>query len=120
MLLGEEDLAIQRLVRESVLENGHINLVCMEGLITNATKTANLRRDQCALLTQQVNHEIVELSIAEENVQNRFQPGSDFSVRPMDFGFETSGPDFGAPSAIDTHNERPSRGANPWMRRNFS
>jgi hypothetical protein len=78
----------------------------MEGLITNATKTANLRRDQCAYLTQQVNHEVVEMSIAEATVQHRF---TDFSVRPLSFGGDASGPNFSPRSALERHND-------PWLR----
>jgi hypothetical protein len=96
----------------------------MEALITNATKAANLKRDKCALVTQQVNHDVVEMSIAEEEAQNRFAQDSDnFLANPLNFQTEehrgrqqetlTFSP------LARTHNEQTSRGGNTWASRRF-
>jgi hypothetical protein len=128
MLSMEEDLAIQRVVRESVLENARMNILCMEGLITNAAKAANLKRDRCALVTQQVNYEVVEMSMAEENVHNRFtEDEHELSFQPI--SFSTDAPSYRQPDApvfepiqpapVKTHHEWPSRGAATRTRRYF-
>jgi hypothetical protein len=100
----------------------------MEGLITNASKTANLKRDRCALITQQVNYDIVEMAIAEENAQNRFsQDPSDFSfqaINPVtepESHVQPEGPVFEPiqENRVGTHNEWISRTANARPRRYF-
>jgi hypothetical protein len=128
MLSAEEDLAIQRVVRESVLESARMNVLCMEGLITNATKAANLKRDRCAFVTQQVNYEVVEMSMAEENAHNRFAEDQNaFSFQPITFSNDTLSyrqPDTPIfeptqPEAVKTHNEWSMRGATTRTRRYF-
>jgi hypothetical protein len=114
MFQREEDIAICWVAKEASLENAHMNLVCMEGLITNATKAANLKRDRCALVAQQANHAVLEMGISEENAQNRFADDTiDFASRPLGFWDEPPKeerfvrPTFSPPRR--THKERPAR-----------
>jgi hypothetical protein len=128
MFWVEEDSSIHQLVREIALENAPINIYCMEALITNATKAANLKRGKCALVTQQVNYDVVEMSVAEEKAQNRFAQDSDnFLSNPLNFPTEeyrarqqeplTYRPTFSP--LVRTHNEQTSRTGNAWASRRF-
>jgi hypothetical protein len=128
MFWAEEDAAIRQLVRETALENANVNIICMEALLTNATKSANLKRDKCALVTQQVNYDVIEMSIAEEKAKNRFAQDSDnFLSNPLNFETEehhgrqqdpiTYRPTFSPP--VRTHNKQSSRTGNTWASRRF-
>lgn len=74
--LNERD-AMRETARQMAIEQGSLNLLGIEGLITTAYNVQQLRRDLCALLAQQVNYDAVDMVIAEEamkrkNSQSRF------------------------------------------------
>jgi hypothetical protein len=68
---GRQLEAVREVALESARENVGLNLICMEGLSTNALKIAQWKRDKCILLAQQVNLELVGLRVADEQMQKR-------------------------------------------------
>jgi hypothetical protein len=81
MFAFPEEYTIHQIAREAIRENAHMNLTCMEGLKTNATKVANVKRDRLALITQQVNLDAVDMMIAEENATQGDRTQAPFSFR---------------------------------------
>jgi hypothetical protein len=136
--------AVREVALESARENVGLNLICMEGLSTNALKIAQWKRDKCILLAQQVNLEIVGLRVVDEQTKKRsaaketnsggyFGLGTDQDLtlaqsRLQDSDFYTGGSSLagshsrgngsqngGAP----TWNPFPARNANPTSRSNI-
>lgn len=71
MNVGQQPEVVREVALESARENIGLNLICMEGLSTNALRIAQWKRDKCALLAQQVNLEIVDLFVADEQMKKR-------------------------------------------------
>jgi hypothetical protein len=101
-----EERAVWGTARECVIEEAHLNLVCMEGLLTNATRRAQMKQGACAWIGQRANYDGVQAELEQDQSSWRsFQPS------PVDFSFSDSVTpthiDFGARAA--TFNETSNR-----------
>lgn len=82
-----EDQAIAQHAREAMIEQGMLNLSCMESLISASTRIQNLKRDRCAILAQDVNLEHIDLMLGETELEMEQRIDQRFGKKAHDSDF---------------------------------